>query len=303
MAADPVRVILDCDTANEIDDQFAIAYALGCESLDVLGVVSVHNTLVHGPDSVAIYQEEAARVVELAGRAGLPCPWGAAGPMEDRFSPVRSEGLDFIIEAAHHGPVLVLATGPATDIAALGLVAPELRDRFEVIWAGAFPDEPTWQREKFGELNARADIQAWRALYASDLPLRILPGWPGVETVAVDWPTCVTRLQALDSPAPAYLAEILTTYSEARGEVLDMDKRDQQGQEKVIWDIVNVAAVHVPEVVGWVDRLLPTIDAAGAPDYSRPVRAVPLGLEVDAELVLEDMWRALGNLPRTCSDR
>ena len=29
MTTAPLRVILDCDTANEIDDQFAIAYALG----------------------------------------------------------------------------------------------------------------------------------------------------------------------------------------------------------------------------------------------------------------------------------
>jgi hypothetical protein len=43
---DPTRVILDCDTANEVDDQFAIAHALGVPegTLDVRGVISVHNT-------------------------------------------------------------------------------------------------------------------------------------------------------------------------------------------------------------------------------------------------------------------
>ena len=39
-----------CDTMNEIDDQFAIAYALGSPLLEVLAVVSSHNTLVHGQD-------------------------------------------------------------------------------------------------------------------------------------------------------------------------------------------------------------------------------------------------------------
>jgi inosine-uridine nucleoside N-ribohydrolase len=39
----PTRVILDCDTANEIDDQFAIAHALGVpgETLEVRGVVEI----------------------------------------------------------------------------------------------------------------------------------------------------------------------------------------------------------------------------------------------------------------------
>ncbi|MDQ2784608.1 MAG: nucleoside hydrolase [Chloroflexota bacterium] len=43
MSSASLRVILDCDTANEIDDQFAIAYALGSPSLDVRGVISVQN--------------------------------------------------------------------------------------------------------------------------------------------------------------------------------------------------------------------------------------------------------------------
>lgn len=292
-----MRVVLDCDTANEIDDQFAIAYALGCAQLHVLGVVSVHNTVVHGRESVALYQQEAQKVARLAGRNDLACPRGAAAPMEDRTTPVVSEGLELIIEAARDAPLTILATGPATDVAALGLVAPELRDRVRVIWAGGFPDLATWEREKFGELNARADIQAWRALYTSDLPLQLLPGWPGVATVALEWQECVARLGDLERPVTDYLADILTRYAKARGGVLDMDKRTQTGQQKVLWDVVNVAAAHQPSTVGWTSRALPTIDPAGAPDYDHPGRTVPIGLSVDAAAVLADMWAALGRVP------
>ena len=35
------KVIMDCDAGNEIDDQYAIAYALGCDKLDVLGINAV----------------------------------------------------------------------------------------------------------------------------------------------------------------------------------------------------------------------------------------------------------------------
>ena len=67
---DQTRVVLDCDTANEVDDQFAIAYALGLPvgTLDVRGVISVHNTTAHGPGSRDMYQEEAERVVALCAR-------------------------------------------------------------------------------------------------------------------------------------------------------------------------------------------------------------------------------------------
>src|SRR5439155_9408148 len=121
----PLRVVLDCDTANEIDDQFAIAYALGSPALDVRGVISVHNTLIHGAGSVERYQEEAERVVGLCSRTGgVPCLRGAIGPMETRETPVRSEGLDFLIAEARRGPLTIIATGPITDVASLLLVAP-----------------------------------------------------------------------------------------------------------------------------------------------------------------------------------
>jgi inosine-uridine nucleoside N-ribohydrolase len=47
-------IILDCDTRNEIDDQFAITYALNSPSVQVEAVVSVQNHGAHGVDSVDI---------------------------------------------------------------------------------------------------------------------------------------------------------------------------------------------------------------------------------------------------------
>ena len=111
-----------------MDDQFAIAHALGLPpgTLDVRGVVSVHNTTAHGPASQDIYQEEAERVVALCG-SDVPCVPGAEHPMEDRHTPVESEGLDFLVEEAKSGPLTIIATGPATDVSSLLLVAPEVR--------------------------------------------------------------------------------------------------------------------------------------------------------------------------------
>jgi inosine-uridine nucleoside N-ribohydrolase len=296
-ASAPQRVILNCDTANEIDDQFAIAYALGSPSLDVLGVVSVQNTIVHGHSSVDQYVEEARRVASLSGREDLPCPPGAASPLEDRGTPVNSEGLEFMIEHAREEPVTILATGPATDIASLALVAPELEDRVEVIWAGGFPDPETWEREKFGELNARADIQSWRAVTESSLPLRVLPGWPGVSTVTVEAHACIERLRGIGQPACDYLADIFAEYVEnSASQYFDMDSGGRA--TKVLWDIVNVAAVTRPESVSWTTEQLPRVDPAGYPDWTNPVRQAAVGLEVDASLVLEDLWTSLQRLPQ-----
>src|SRR5918996_6291155 len=126
---DQVRVVLDCDTANEVDDQFAIAHTLGLPEgmLDVRCVISVHNTTAHGPGSRDMYEEGAERVVALC-ESDVPCVPGAEHPMESREEPVPSAGLEFLVEEARLSPLTVIATGPATDVASLFLAAPELQE-------------------------------------------------------------------------------------------------------------------------------------------------------------------------------
>lgn len=300
-----MRVVLDCDTANEIDDQFAIAYALGSSNLDVLGVVSVQNTIASGPGSRDLYHEEALRIVELSGAGGrVPCLKGAGTPMEDDRTPVHSEGLDFLISAASEGPLTILATGPATDLASFALIAPSLRQEVRVVWAGAFPNAATWEQKKFGELNARADIASWRRLYTAPGPLSVLPGWPAVEQVAVNPASCSVRLRRINSPISIYLAKILESWTLARGDVLDMDTVRSMDDPhflpsagKVLWDIVNVAAATRPETVTFFEEDLPDIDPAGCPDWTKPGRKAQVGLELDAAAILDDFWAALERLP------
>jgi purine nucleosidase len=290
--SDRVRVVLDCDTANEVDDQIAVAYALGCPDLDVLGVVSVQNTLASGRDSVDRYVEEARRVVDLCGRTSeVACLRGADRPMETPGEGVPSEGLDFIVEQATTGPVTVLATGPATDIASLALLDAGHRSTVRVVWAGGFPDDATWQAHKYGELNARADIAAWRGLFGSDVPLVQLPGWPGVAKVAVAWREYVERLRGVDAAVTDYLAEIIQRWCAPRTSILDMD--GARGDRKVLWDVVNVALLRNPTWVTLRRQALPLIDPAGAPDWTRSVRDADVGIDVDAEQVLADVWSAL----------
>ena len=145
MASDVKRkVVMVCDTMNEIDDQFAIAYALGSPKLEVLAVISSHNTLVHGHDSVNIYRDEAQRVIYLCQRSDVPCLQGASRPMENIKEVLPSEGLDFIVNLAQQGvDFSILGTGPATDLAAFKLGYAELAKNVPIIWAGSFHDEET----------------------------------------------------------------------------------------------------------------------------------------------------------------
>jgi inosine-uridine nucleoside N-ribohydrolase len=291
----PLRVVLDCDTANEIDDQFAIAYALGSPSLDVRGVVSVQNTLIHGAGSVERYQEEAEHVVALCGRkADVPCLRGAISPMETPASPVPSEGLDFLITEAKRGPLTVIATGPITDIASLLLVAPEVRENLRVVWLGGFPDVATYKRWRLGELNGRADIAAWRVLFAQPVALLQLPGWPGVAKLVVEYGPYVAGLRAMSRPVAAFLAEIADAWRTQR-EALGYGPQTR----KILWDVANVAAVINPVSVTVTPSATPTLDVAGAHDFDRPGRRVDVVTDLDAAWILADLRAALLRLPAT----
>lgn len=293
MSSGPIRVVLDCDTKNEVDDQFAIGYALGLPPgiLEVLGVVSVHNTTADGPASRDIYQEEAERIVALCG-SEVPCIPGAVGPMEDHRTPVKSEGLDFLIEESRSGPLTIIATGPATDVASLMLVAPEVRENIRAVWLGGFGGVRSYERYKMGgELNGRADIAAWRVLFEEFVELLQVPGWSGPHKLVVEAATFARELKALGRPVADYLAEILLEWvTDYKGDI------DPQGR-KIIWDVACVSAVADPEAVT-VDRLaVPTLDAAGSHDFSRRGREVEAVTDLDEQRVMQSLMAALKRQP------
>jgi inosine-uridine nucleoside N-ribohydrolase len=286
------RVVLDCDTANEIDDQFAIAHALGLPEgvLDVRGVVSVHNTTAHGPGSRDMYQDEAERVVGLCG-GGVPCITGADRPMNSPGEPVPSAGLEFLIEEARRGPLTVIATGPATDVASLFVAEPGLRENVRVVWLGGFGDAEAYGRHKLHELNGRADIAAWRVLFEEDIDLSLVPGWPAPAKLVVRAAPFAEEVRSAGNPIASYLARILELWVAEYGGPIDPEG------EKIIWDVACVAAVADPESVTVERRPLPTLDAAAAHDYASAGREVEMVVDLDAGRVLGGMIEALGRHP------
>jgi inosine-uridine nucleoside N-ribohydrolase len=291
---DPTHVVLDCDTANEVDDQFAIAKALGVPegTLDVRGVISVHNTTAHGPGSRDMYQEEAERVVALCA-SDVPCIPGAERPMESREEPVPSAGLEFLVEEARRGPLTVITTGPATDVASLFLTAPESREYVRVVWLGGFGDEASYKvwQNRMGELNGRADISAWRMLLEAPVDLLHIPTWPAPAKILVDPTTFGEELRALGRPVASYLAEILQLWTAEHG--------GQLGGGKELWDLACVAAVADPGAITSGPVAVPTLDAAGAHDFTQPGREVDVVWDLDERRVLAGLMEALARHPES----
>jgi len=239
-----------------------------------------------------MYQEEAERVVALCA-SDVPCIPGAERPMESREEPVPSAGLEFLVEEARLSPLTVIATGPATDVASLFLAAPESRENVRVVWLGGFGDEASYRvwQNRMGELNGRADISAWRTLLEAPVDLLHIPTWPAPAKILVDPTTFGEELRALGRPVASYLAEILQLWTAEHG--------GQLGGGKELWDLACVAAVADPGAITSGPVAVPTLDAAGAHDFTQPGREVDVVWDLDERRVLAGLMEALARHPES----
>jgi len=135
-----IRVIIDSDAKNEIDDIWAISLAiLSPERFTIEGFVAANfDNARGGPDSIDASAKEIETILEKAGMAGRWPIKRGSHPMQYQYEPSRSEGVDFIIEramaATPEHPLWVVGLGAATDIASAILIEPRIVDRVVVFW-------------------------------------------------------------------------------------------------------------------------------------------------------------------------
>ena len=128
------RVIIDSDTYNEIDDQYAIAYALGASAMKVVALHaapfenSFSSSYADGAEKS--YQEmvKIRDFVDPEGKMNIPCYRGAEDYMPNIITPVRSEAAENIVRIIHEtdGIVYVAAIGAFTNVASALLLDPSI---------------------------------------------------------------------------------------------------------------------------------------------------------------------------------
>lgn len=171
-----IRVLLDTDANNELDDQHAIAYMLfNGRVFDVEGI-TVNRTRAGG--DVAQHYAEAERVVRLANLHGrVPLRLGANGSfreIEGRLDRPDYDGaaaVRFIIERAHAAdprPLVLLPVGKLTNIALALKKDPSISRKVRVVWLGSnYPER--------GEYNLENDPESLAyILEQTDVPFEIV---------------------------------------------------------------------------------------------------------------------------------
>lgn len=156
-----LRLIVDADTANEVDDLFAIARALIEPSFQLEGLTSAQwHTQDRAPnDSVGLSQKLNEEIAQLMGVTDIPLAMGANVPMVNTMRPQPSAAARLIIEKAHASPagekLVVVTLGPNTNIASAILMDPTIIPKLKVCYIGFWHDvkQNAWSKREFNTNN------------------------------------------------------------------------------------------------------------------------------------------------------
>jgi purine nucleosidase len=231
----PVSMVLDTDTYNEVDDQFAVVYALlSPEKLTVeaLYAAPFHNNRSSGPaDGMERSYQEILQLLQRidVSPEGLVYR-GSTRYLESWDTPCESEAAaDLIAKAmarSEQDPPLYVATiGAITNVASAILIEPEIIKRIVVVWLGGHAFH--WPDTK--EFNLWQDPAAARVVFDSGVPLVQIPVMGVCSHLHTTIPE-VDRYVAGRGAIGDYLAETVRGYHQ-----------DHFGWSKVIWDISAIA--------------------------------------------------------------
>jgi inosine-uridine nucleoside N-ribohydrolase len=228
-----VSMVLDTDTYNEIDDQFAVVYALlSPEHVDVEAIYAApfHNTRSSGPaDGMEKSYEEILRLLERLDTPHNGFAFrGSASYLPAPHEPVRSEAVDDLIARAmaeRDGPLYVLPIGAITNIASAILLEPRIMERIVVVWLGGNP--LYWPTAR--EFNLMQDLAASRLVFDCGVPLVHIPCMNVAEHLRTTVPEMACHVKG-QGPIGDYLHEIFCAFTD-----------DHFAWSKVIWDISTVA--------------------------------------------------------------
>lgn len=234
-----IKMVLDTDTYNEVDDQFALCYALmSPERLDVMAVYAApfHNDR---SDSYADGMERSYdEIVRLLGKMGRSAEGfvfkGSTQRMASYEAPADSPAARDLIAKAMAMPegelLYVVAIGAITNVASAIALEPAIREKIVVIWLGGQPHN----YHTASEFNLNGDIVASQFMYDCGVPFIQVPAMGVSSHLLATVPELEAYLKGYNPTCDA-LVELFSAYSD-----------DHFGWAKEIWDISAIGYLIDP---------------------------------------------------------
>lgn len=247
-----VDLVIDSDTYNEIDDQFAIAYALlHPDRLNVKAIYAAPflNQNAASPEEGMLRSEQ--EIHKLLGLLKMEREVfaGSRQYLPDEKTPVISPAAQDLAQRAMayspENPLYIVAIGAITNIASALLINPAIADRVVIVWLGGH--DFGWM--DINEFNLRQDIAAGRVVYQSGAPLVMMPA----QLVTSKFATTGPELRYWMSNKNALCDYLMNN-------VLDAMEKKHAGTawSRTIWDVTGMAWPLGGEGKLVWSRLIPT---------------------------------------------
>lgn len=253
-----VDVVIDTDTYNEIDDQFALAYLIKSDrklKLKAIYAAPFFNTKSSGPqDGMEKSYAEIMNILKLMEREELKEMVYKGSikylPSETKavLSPAAEDLAKRAMSYSEEKPLYVIAIGAITNVASAILLAPEIIHRIVIIWLGGHSFE--WHDSK--EFNMFQDVAAARVVFGCGVPLVQLPCMGVVSAFSTTGPELEYWLRGKNKLCD-YLVDVTEKEAKKSGAGLFWSRP--------IWDVCAVA---------WLldeDFMLDRLEHSPIPEY------------------------------------
>lgn len=281
-----LNMVLDTDTYNEVDDQFALCYSLlSRERLNVQAVYAApfFNDRSNGPEDGM--EKSYDEIVRLLGTMNLQSQGfvfkGSRSYLPGEDTPVISPAAEDLVKkgmAMPEGELLyVTAIGAITNVASALLMEPRLVEKICVIWLGGHP--LTWPTAR--EFNLMQDVKAARVILNSGVPFILVPCMGVASHLTASIPELEAFLGGKNEMCDA-LVKLFSEYTD-----------DPFGWAKEIWDVSTIGLLVNPDWAPMAVEPSPLLSEDCR--WSRDASRHPIGVVqwLNRNAIFRDMYKKL----------
>lgn len=279
-----INVILDTDTYNECDDQFALSYMI--KSQDIFNIEAI---------TVAPYSHKERNETVISGREKSYneilkiCNWLEFDTTNKVFKGAEdyicngykqdNEAVNKIIEIAlKNNKTYIMAIGAITNVALAIKKEPKIIDKIEVIWLGGH----SLLQDNNLEFNFKQDVNAVRIVFESKVKLTIIP----CKNVASNLRTSIYELN-----------HYLKDKSELCNYLIDRFYNDGYHgiqERRVIWDISVIAYLINKDWFTSNEISCPNIKDDTSYELTTNNHKITMINNIDVNKVYADLFKKLG---------
>ncbi len=280
-----VNVILDTDTYNECDDQFALSYLLKNQDIFNIEAITIA-PYSHPTRNVSVKEGQ-----ELSYNEVLKiCEWlnfnttnkvfkGSMDYIQNEYDD-NNPAVEKIIEIAlKNEKTYILAIGAITNIALAIKKEPKVIDKIEVIWLGG--NELGYKDNL--EYNFKQDIEAVELVFNSKVKLTILPCKNVVSKLRID----INTLQKEIGNRSVLCSYLIDRFHN--------DGYHGEQEERVIWDISAIAYMVNQNWFILKEISCPNINDDTSYNLTDNCHKVKIVTDINRDEIYKDLFKKLGD--------